>query len=74
MLLGLEFHPHDTITASWAYRALLEKGFLVGYYPAANLLRFDPALTIKTDSIRGLIGALDSILAGAMNASRAASA
>lgn len=74
MLLGLEFHPHDTITALWAYRALLEKGFLVGYYPAANLLRFDPALTMKKDSIRGLIGALDSILAGAMNASRAASA
>jgi acetylornithine aminotransferase len=74
MLLGLEFYPRETITASWAYRALLEKGFLVGYYPAANLLRFDPALTMKKAGIRGLIRALDSILTDAMNPGGAASA
>ncbi len=65
MLLGLEFHPHEKITATWAYRALLEKGFLVGYYPAANLLRFDPSLTMEKDDLLRLIEGLDNILSGA---------
>ncbi len=62
MLLALEFHPHETITASWGYQALLEKGFLVGYYPAGNILRFDPSLTIEEDDIGRLLECLDFIL------------
>ncbi len=65
MLLGLEFHPHEKITATWAYHALLEKGFLVGYYPTANLLRFDPSLTIEKDNILCLVESLDHILENA---------
>jgi acetylornithine/N-succinyldiaminopimelate aminotransferase len=64
-LLGLEFHPHEKITAAWMYNALLEQGFLVGYYPAGNLLRFDPSLTMEKENIVSLIKSLDEILSGA---------
>lgn len=66
-LLGLEFHPHEKITAAWAYRALLEEGFLVGYYPAGNMLRFDPALTMEKENISALIGSLDQVLTRAVS-------
>lgn len=62
MLLGLEFHPHEIVSAAWAYQALLEKGFLVGYYPAGNMLRFSPSLTIEEKDITNLLESLDSIL------------
>lgn len=62
MLLALEFHPHERISATWAYHALLEKGFLVGYYPAGNVLRFDPSLTIEKKDIAHLLECLDDIL------------
>ena len=62
MLLALEFHPRQGFSAASAYQALLENGFLVGYYPAANILRFDPALTIEQEDITYLLESLDSIL------------
>jgi acetylornithine aminotransferase len=62
MLLGLEFHPHERFTAASAYRGLLEKGFLVGYYPAGNLLRFDPALTVKKRDISRFLECLQALL------------
>lgn len=62
MLLGLELYPHESFTAETAYYKLLEKGFLVGYYPAGNILRFDPALTIEREHIDGLLSSLDEIL------------
>ena len=62
LLLALEFHPHDSISATWAYHALLAKGFLVGYYPAGNVLRFDPALTIDEEDIMRLLESIDTIL------------
>jgi len=62
MLLGLELHPHESFSAGAAYRLLLEQGFLVGYAPAGNLLRFDPALTIKKDDITRLLGCMDGLL------------
>ncbi len=61
MLLALEFHPHETIDATWAYQKLLENGFLVGFYAAGNILRFDPALTIDRDDIDRLLDGMDSI-------------
>ena len=30
-LLALEFHPHESFSATTAYHKLLEKGFLAGY-------------------------------------------
>jgi acetylornithine/N-succinyldiaminopimelate aminotransferase len=62
MLLALEFHPHERFSAETAYHALLERGFLVGYSPAGNILRFDPALTISKDDIVLLLKNLDHIL------------
>jgi acetylornithine/N-succinyldiaminopimelate aminotransferase len=62
MLLGLEFRPHDGFLAETAHLALLEKGFLAGYSPAGNLLRFDPALIITKDKIDLLLESLDHIL------------
>jgi len=60
--LGLELYPSEQLTVQAVYRSLLEEGFLVGYYPAGNLLRFDPALTIDRKDINQLLDCLDSIL------------
>jgi len=63
MLLGLEFQPHERITAASMYRALLERGLLAGYYyPAGNILRFDPSLTMERENVQCLIRCLDRIL------------
>ncbi|MBI4926849.1 MAG: aspartate aminotransferase family protein [Anaerolineae bacterium] len=65
MLLGLAFHPHERVSAQWAYTALLQRGYLTGYYPAGNLLRFDPALTMPRAEVDGLLACLDELLAEA---------
>ena len=62
MLLGVELHPHDMFSVEVLYHALLERGFLVGYYPAGSVLRIDPALTIERESIDLFLNALDLIL------------
>lgn len=51
--------------AASVYRELLERGFLVGCYPAANVLRFDPALTIGEEDLAQLLENLGHVLAGA---------
>jgi 4-aminobutyrate aminotransferase-like enzyme len=38
---------------------------LVGYYPAGNILRFDPALTIEEGDIIRLLECLGSMLENA---------
>ena len=63
MLLALEFQTHESFSAAAAYHTLLEKGFLVGYYPAGNILRFDPALTIQKEDIMQFLDCLGNILA-----------
>lgn len=62
MLSALEFHPHKTFSATTVQHKLLEKGFLVGCYPAGNMLRFSPALTISKDDLKALLDDLDQIL------------
>ena len=62
LLLGLEFRPHKRNSAERVYHALLEKGFLVGYYPAGNVLRFDPPLTVEKDDVTYLVDCIDAIL------------
>ncbi|MBN2246628.1 MAG: aspartate aminotransferase family protein [Candidatus Aminicenantes bacterium] len=62
LLLGLEFFPHERITVEWVYHALLKRGFLAGYYPAGNVLRFDPALTVEKKDVSHLLACLDEIL------------
>ncbi len=62
MLLGLEFHPHESFSVTTAYQALLDQGYLVGCYPAGNVLRFSPALTIEKDDIADLLDCIDHLL------------
>ncbi|WP_136810753.1 aspartate aminotransferase family protein [Desulfosediminicola flagellatus] len=62
LLLALEFYPHAIITATWAYHKLLEKGFLAGYYPNGNILRFDPALTVDKKDIEHLLANIETLL------------
>lgn len=60
MLLGLEMRlPY---TAEAAYRGLLDRHFLTGYYPAGNILRFDPALITGEEDVRLCLAALDEML------------
>lgn len=65
MELALEFYPGQGFSATSACQALLEKGYLVGYYPAGNILRFDPALTIEQEDITHLLECLDAMLQSA---------
>lgn len=62
MLLALEFEPGGRYPVDQAFHDLLAEGFLVGYYPAGNILRFDPALTMEMESIQALLACLDSLL------------
>lgn len=62
LLLALEFYPHAQISATSAFHVLLAKGFLVGYYPNGNILRFDPALTVDKKDIERLLACIESIL------------
>ena len=64
MLLGLELHSMGGVAVENVYQRLLESGFLVGYYPAGHILRFDPALTIAREDIRQLLTSLDTMLGG----------
>jgi len=61
MLLGVELNPREEMPVSRVYRALLENGYLAGYYTAGDLLRFDPSLTIEREDIAGFVDCLDSI-------------
>lgn len=62
MLLALEFNLHENFSCVSAYRELLDRGFLTGFYPEGNILRFDPALTIEEDDIGLLLENLDQVL------------
>lgn len=62
MLLGLELYPHERLSVQSVYETLLECGFLVGYYSAGNVLRFDPALTIEQEDIAHCLESLEAIL------------
>ena len=63
LMLAVEFKNNDeTFSLASVYSKLLESGFLVGYKPAANLLRFYPALTINEHDIESMLDVLDQIL------------
>jgi len=62
-MIAMEFESNDEhFSLTSVYHELLERGFLVGYKPAANLLRFYPALTIREEDIAQLLENLDHIL------------
>jgi acetylornithine aminotransferase len=62
VLLGLELLPHERLSVQAVYEKLLEHGFLVGYYAAGRVLRFDPALTIEKEDVTSLLERLDGLL------------
>jgi len=62
MLLGLEIQPHPSFSAEIAFHELYKNRILTGYYPAGNILRFDPALTMEKENIQYLVNTLESIL------------
>ena len=65
MLLGIELNDaHTGLSVQEVYFALLERGYLVGYYPAGNILRLDPALTIPEEDLAAFIENLGEILKG----------
>ncbi|MHA7817531.1 MAG: aspartate aminotransferase family protein [Pseudohaliea sp.] len=61
LLLALEFAPNEQMTASLMQKTLQKRGYLVGCYPAANILRFDPALTITTKEVDSFLNCLDTV-------------
>lgn len=62
MLLGLELHPHARLSVQAIYQRLLAQGYVVGYYSAGNVLRFDPALSIGKEEVGCLLASLEKIL------------
>lgn len=62
MLLALELNPYKRFSPASVYYDLLESGFLAGYHPAGNILRFDPALTVEENDLGLLLEHLDRIL------------
>lgn len=65
MLLGIELHPRENFSVTAAYRALLDKGCIVGYYPAGNMLRLSPALTVDEQALAQFVECLNELLTNA---------
>jgi 4-aminobutyrate aminotransferase-like enzyme len=58
----------ESLSASSVFRELFENGFVVGCKPAANLLRFYPALVIDEEDTVQLVENLDRILGAVRHA------
>jgi acetylornithine aminotransferase len=69
LMMAMEFGGQggqdERFSLGWVYRQLMESGFLVGYKPVANLLRFYPALIIGEGDIAPFLEDLDPVLEGA---------
>ncbi|HUT86909.1 MAG TPA: aminotransferase class III-fold pyridoxal phosphate-dependent enzyme, partial [Candidatus Heimdallarchaeota archaeon] len=63
LMIAMEFGADDErFSLATVFQGLLESGFVVGYKPAVNLLRFYPPLTIGVKDIARLVERLDRIL------------
>lgn len=62
LMLAVELHSAPAAHLAVIHRRLFEAGFLAGFKPAANLLRFYPPLMIGRAEIDAMILALDQIL------------
>jgi acetylornithine/N-succinyldiaminopimelate aminotransferase len=63
LMIIMEFNADDAhFSLSRVYHQLVERGFLVGFKPAARLLRFYPPLTIPEENIAQLVESLKKIL------------
>lgn len=65
LMIALEFEGGDgRFSVLSVYRELLERGFIVGCKPVANLLRFYPPLIIGEQDIAQFLEHLDLVLEG----------
>lgn len=65
LMIAMEFVDDDEqLSLNSVYHELLERGFIVGYKPAASLLRFYPPLTIGDEDVARLLESLDRVLEG----------
>jgi acetylornithine aminotransferase len=62
MLLGMEFVRNEKFSVELVAREILKRGYLVGCYPAGNMLRFDPAFTIEKEKLAQFLTTLDEII------------
>lgn len=63
LMIALEFDSRrEGFSVARLYRELLDRGFIVGYHPAANLLRFQPPLIIGEQDIAVLLENLKQII------------
>ncbi|MCP4536297.1 MAG: aspartate aminotransferase family protein [Chloroflexi bacterium] len=63
LMIAMEFEANNEhFSLDSVYHELLKRGFIVGYKPTANLLRFYPPLTIEEKDIAQLLENLDNVL------------
>jgi acetylornithine/N-succinyldiaminopimelate aminotransferase len=64
LMIAIEFVPMQKgPIAALVFGKMLERGFLTGYNPSSNVVRFLPALTIEQEQITSLIENLCDVLA-----------
>ena len=55
---GVPRSPNSTLI----FREMLRRGFLIGYHPTHNVIRFFPSLTIEEGEIARLVGTIERVL------------
>jgi acetylornithine/N-succinyldiaminopimelate aminotransferase len=62
MLLGMEFERTEHFSVQLVAQEILNNQYLVGCYPAGNIIRFDPAFTIDKEDITRFLVNLNGII------------
>lgn len=63
LMLGIEFKEEiGQVRLRALNKELFNRGFMVGYKPAANLFRFYPALNIKKNDIKSMLKNLEELI------------
>jgi acetylornithine/N-succinyldiaminopimelate aminotransferase len=63
LMIGMDLAGSDgRFSAISVYHELLRRGFVVGYNPAANVVRFQPPLTIGEEDITALLQNLEHVV------------
>jgi acetylornithine aminotransferase len=67
LMIGIEFKAEAADLLKSAVGQLFNEGYLVGYNPRFNFMRFYPTLTTSMEDIEGLLSCLEEILTGKRN-------
>ena len=63
LMLALEFHNNSkSFSLQRLFIRLFDEGFIVGYKPAAHILRFLPPLTIKEEEIERMLDTFNNVI------------